>query len=181
MTRNEVTKIVMDLKLAFPNWEIGKDSRLIDALIKLWQDDIGEFDFVEAERAVKKYRLTGVAFAPQPGQIAALIRELRCEHQLHPEIAWDRVITAIKTGTPWEKFLEKNAQYPRVVQATRSIGWSKLRNSEESQNAFLRAAFIRTYKNLHEQQKDEVRAITSGNANVQALVSQTVKQLGGVQ
>lgn len=181
MTHEETKKILARIRALYPSFTLLDDPMGAAVAVSEWQRALSKYTFAECASGLDVFSRGPSAYAPSVGQLISAVSDYNAREQLHPEIAWDRTLTAIRRGKSWQQFEAEHQQFPRVIQTVRHIGWSKLKTSEESQNDFLRRAFIKAYKSIHEQQRDEARALDTPDRNVRALVSSTAKQIGGVQ
>ena len=93
MLREETAKLLMMIQGAYPNYK--PDNKTVT--INTWNLALSDISFDLAQKAFLAYlRADTKGFAPTPGQLIALVRELNTPKQLNELEAWSLVEKAIR-------------------------------------------------------------------------------------
>lgn len=95
MLREETAKLLMMIQGAYPNYK--PDNKTVT--INTWNLALSDISFDLAQKAFLAYlRADTKGFAPTPGQLIALVRELNTPKQLNELEAWSLVEKAIRNS-----------------------------------------------------------------------------------
>ena len=98
MLREETAKLLMMIQGAYPNYK--PDNKTVT--INTWNLALSDISFDLAQKAFLAYlRADTKGFAPTPGQLIALVRELNTPKQLNELEAWSLVEKAIRNSICW--------------------------------------------------------------------------------
>ena len=124
MLREETAKLLMMIQGAYPNYK--PDNKTVT--INTWNLALSDISFDLAQKAFLAYlRADTKGFAPTPGQLIALVRELNTPKQLNELEAWSLVEKAIRNSiyNSQEEFsklpplVQKAVGSPNVLMAER--------------------------------------------------------------
>lgn len=149
MTREETKKIAMIIQGSFPSWNVSDKTTLLDVWTKVFEND----DYPAIEAALMDYiRTDKSGFAPSPGQIRGLMKDMSAELDDTEELI-AMLRQALRNGSyGYEYEFEK---MPPVLQ--RAVGkpitlqaWARDENFNEA-SAF--AAVRRNIRQIRQQEK----------------------------
>lgn len=151
MLREETAKLLMMIQGAYPNYK--PDNKTIT--INTWNLALSDIPFDLAQKAFLAYlRADTKGFAPTPGQLIALVRELNTPKQLNELEAWSLVEKAIHNSiyNSQEEFLKLP---PLVQKAVGSPNVLRLWASDGSYSEQVASSnFMRSYRNEAKRQEE---------------------------
>lgn len=172
MTRDEIKRLLMTIKNAFPNAKIEADTDMVD----VWEATIGDLEFIEAAAALKAYiQQDTTGFAPTIGQLRGKRYDLIASKDMTAEEAWSYVVKAVRNSAynAEEEFAKlPNDRTRRAVGGVERL--SSLAMSEDGLD-YAHAAFVRAYNG--EAQRDKERGQMS--PDLIAFVDRTMARLEG--
>ena len=154
MTREETKKLLMLMQAMFPSWtpKLG-----ISETIDTWMFAVGEQDYNKMVQALKIYANTNDSgFAPAPGQLVNLIRDVEKPYISTAGEAWGIVIRAARDGIYHAQ--ERFNEFPDIVKAC--VGspenLAMMSQLEESQlETVVQSHFLKEYRKMEENYRQE--------------------------
>lgn len=162
MTKQEITKILVILKAAYPAFYRDVSRQEANDAIDLWASLFVDDEPQLVEMAVKSFiSADDRGYPPVPGQIKAKMRLLRAKPEQGEAEAWATVMRAVRNGFYGAR--EEFARLPPLVQ--RIVGspvqlreWSQI--STEELNTVVASHFRRAYREAAEYER-EIAALPS--------------------
>lgn len=130
MTREETLKILSVLRVAYPKFGDGTDSKM---LVEVWSDMLSDCEYMDVNNAIKRYIATNESnFAPSIGKIRSMIVKQN-DAELNEEWvdAWGEVERAIRNYGFYRELEALNSMSPVTRTCVQAIGWKNICNSEE--------------------------------------------------
>lgn len=154
MTRNEMKQLLMMMQAMFPSWtpKFG-----LSETIDTWMFAVGEQDYAKMVQALKVYSNTNNSgFAPAPGQLVNLIRDVEKPYISTAGEAWGIVVRAARDGIYHAK--ERFEAFPDIVKAC--VGSPEnlvlMSQLEESQlETVIQSHFLKEYRKMEETYRQE--------------------------
>lgn len=153
MTRDETKRLIQAMATAWPNY---RPPNLTD-VVNLWASLFASYPYEVVSKALQVYMMQDNAFAPSPGQLVALIPTGDTGRRSELE-AWSLVRKALRNGTYGAE--TEYAKLPEDVQ--RAVGspaqiraWAAA--PEEETETVMQSNFLRSYRAVQEQIKQEER------------------------
>lgn len=144
MLREETAKLLMMIQGAYPNYK--PDNKTVT--INTWNLALSDISFDLAQKAFLAYlRADTKGFAPTPGQLIALVRELNTPKQLNELEAWSLVEKAIRNSI-YNSQEEFSKLPPLVQKAVGSPNVLRLWAADGSYSEQVASSnFMRSYRN----------------------------------
>lgn len=168
MLRDETTKLLMMIQGAYPNYKPVDKTITINT----WNLALSDIPFDLAQKAFLAYlRADTKGFAPTPGQLIALVRELNTPQQLNELEAWSLVEKAIRNSIYNSQ--EEFSKLPSLVQkAVGSPNVLRLWAADGSYSEQVASSnFMRSYRNEAKKQEEYEKL----PADMQQMIDQTNK------
>lgn len=151
MTRDETKKLMMMMQVSYPNFKVDDKT----ATVNVWTMALGDFDYKYVEMAFMSYLRTNTSgFAPAPGQLIEIIRNICKPEELTDLEAWSLVRKAI-SNSGYNSVDEFSKLPEHVKRAVGSPG--QLRNwalDSEYNEQVASSNFMRTYRALSERRAE---------------------------
>lgn len=153
LTKNEATKIMRIISVAYPNYRPQYDKEQMLDAIDLWSVMFGEFPYEVVAIAVKQYIDGEHEFAPSIGQIKSIIKTIMNPNEMSEAEAWNLVLNALTRSAYFAE--EEFEKLPQDVQ--KAIGspayLRELALSEEFNSSVESSNFYRNYRAVKERKK----------------------------
>ena len=151
MLREETAKLLMMIQGAYPNYK--PDNKTVT--INTWNLALSDISFDLAQKAFLAYlRADTKGFAPTPGQLIALVRELNTPKQLNELEAWSLVEKAIRNSI-YNSQEEFSKLPPLVQKAVGSPNVLRLWAADGSYSEQVASSnFMRSYRNEAKKQEE---------------------------
>lgn len=166
MLREETAKLLMMIQGAYPNYK--PDNKTVT--INTWNLALSDISFDLAQKAFLAYlRADTKGFAPTPGQLIALVRELNTPKQLNELEAWSLVEKAIRNSI-YNSQEEFSKLPPLVQKAVGSPNVLRLWAADGSYSEQVASSnFMRSYRNEAKKQEEYEKL----PADMQQMIDQT--------
>lgn len=177
MNRDETIKLLTLVKLSYPMW--SKDLKDTDAraMVMLWGDMLGEYEFDIVQAALKSLLATN----KWPPSIAEIIEKAQFinsggRQELSEIEAWSMVRKALGNGTygAREEFERLPSEIQAVLREPATIkNWAQLEPTEI--DTVVASNFMRSFKEVRKREK-EYKALPG---DVRTLIANTTNKLIG--
>jgi hypothetical protein len=130
MTREETLKILSVLRVAYPKFGDGTDSKM---LVEVWSDMLSDCEYMDVNNAIKRYIATNESnFAPSIGKIRSMIVKQNDSELTEEWVdAWGEVERAIRNHGYYREQAALESMSPITRLCVQAIGWKNICNSEE--------------------------------------------------
>jgi len=145
MTREETQKILMTIQAAYPNYKVPDKTVAIDLWMRIFQDMTYEM----VNKGLQAYILADKSgFAPAPGQVRWMIKDLAPEAELNESEAWALVYRALQNAN-YNAIQEFNALPDDVRRAVGDpIQLKEWATMDEDSISVAESNFKRTYRGI---------------------------------
>lgn len=171
MNREETLKLLTLIKVSYPMW--AKDLRDSDAkaMVMLWEDMLGEYEFNIVQAALKSF----LATSKWPPSIAELIEKIQFilsggQKEISENEAWAMVRKALGNGMygAKEEFERLPSDIQSVLREPATLrNWSQLDPTEV--DTVVASNFMRSFKEVRKREK-ELKALPS---DIKQLIANT--------
>lgn len=152
MTRDETVKLLYLLHTTYPNSFSGLNTEKIGQMADVWQMILEEENFNDMQMAFKMYcRSDTTGFAPTPGQLIALVKDLEDPYVSTADEAWSKVLLAARDGTyhAEERFNAFDDITKMCVGSPANLSAMSLVD-ETSLTTVVRSQFVKEYRRLED-------------------------------
>lgn len=154
LTSEEAGKIIMAIKIAFPNYNVED----LSAAVNMYQALFKDYSYEQVSMGLHRYIMTNKSgFAPSIGQIVDCIFENNAPDEMSEMEVWGMVSKAIRNSAYHSA--EEFERLPEIAQ--KAIGSSQqLYNwaiDEEYNEGVIQSNFLRSYRICQQRAKDDAK------------------------
>lgn len=157
MTKEETTKILAIIKVAYPNSFNRMTNKDLDTLIELWAVQFKNYDYKLVAMAVNTIISIDISqFAPPIGRVKQVCREISNPNQINEIEAWNCVKKALSNSiyNAKEEFDKLPDVVKKIVGSPKQLKeWCILESNQV--DTIVHSNFLKLFKSLQKQERQQ--------------------------